>query len=302
MAEELYLTSSTGEELQFCFMRPSAEELCPELPFMIAGLPITLDSFGVSARLLSVDDFPPLPPISDDAPPSSTRPAMSASAAAEALERALTSGEPLVSLGELPAGDWRDLFQLPRVESALAAASAMQLQQLAVAAGNETLADLLLHHTLPRLLGRAVASQPHQPPQPQEARGHEPAALPPEMAELLTALLHAGSLRRCAPADFDASVLRCLCAAPAPAPPLHRPCAAVAPPLHRPCAAVAPPLHRPCAAVAPPLQGRPQNGVAQPLHSLCTLSAGTPAPALASAAREGGSDAGVVLLRGCEAG
>ena len=74
MAEELYLTSSTGEELQFCFMRPSAEELCPELPFMIAGVPITLDSFGVSARLLSVDDLPPLPPISDDAPPSSTRP------------------------------------------------------------------------------------------------------------------------------------------------------------------------------------------------------------------------------------
>ena len=249
MAEELYLTSSTGEELQFCFMRPSAEELSPELPFMIAGLPITLDSFGVSARLLSVDDLPPLPPVSNDAPTSSTFPAMSASAAAEALERALTSGEPLVSLGELPAGDWRDLFQLPRVESALAAASAMQLQQLAVAAGNETLADLLLHHTLPHLLGRAVASQPHQPPhqppQPQEARGHEPAALPPEMAELLTALLHAGSLRRCAPADFDASVLRCLCAAPAP--PLHRRCTAVAgEAAERRCTASAPPLHPLC--------------------------------------------------------
>ena len=214
MAEELYLTSSTGEELQFCFMRPSAEELCPELPFMIAGLPITLDSFGVSARLLSVDDLPPLPPIPDDAPPSTTHPAMSASTAAEALERALTSGEPLVSLGEIPAGDWRDLFQLPRVEAALAAASAMQLQQLAVAAANETLADLLLHHTFPRLLGQAAASQPHQPPhqppqpQPQEARGHEPAALPPETAELLTALLRAGSLRRCAPADFDVQVLQ----------------------------------------------------------------------------------------------
>mmetsp|Transcript_55594 Transcript_55594/g.133176 ORF Transcript_55594/g.133176 Transcript_55594/m.133176 type:complete len:267 (+) Transcript_55594:1102-1902(+) len=217
MAEELYLTSSTGEELQFCLMRPSADELCPELPLVIAGPPITLDSFGLSARLLSVDGHPPLQPISDDAPPSSTRPAMSASAAAEALERALASGEPLVSLGELPAGDWRDLFQSPRVESALAAASATQLQELAVAGGNETLADLLLHHTLPRLLSRTRASQPHQPPHqpphqlpqpPQEASGHEPAALPPEMAELLTALLCAGSLRRCAPADFDTSVLR----------------------------------------------------------------------------------------------
>jgi hypothetical protein len=75
------------------------------------------------------------------------------------------------------------------------------------------------------------------------------------MAELLAALLHAGSLRRCAPADFDASVLRCLCTASAP--PLHRLCAVSAPPLPRPCAAVAPPLHSLCSlctASAPSLQ------------------------------------------------
>ena len=271
---ELYLQGSMGEELQFCFMRPSAEDLCPELPFMIAGPPITLDSFGVPARLLSVDDLPPLPPIADDAPSSPNRPVMSVSAAAEALERALTSGEPLASLGEPQVGEWHDLFLSPRVESALAAARPTQLQRLAVEGGSETLADLLLHHTLPRLLGRAAASQPHQPPpqppQPQ-AESHEPAVLPPEIAELLTVLLRVGSLRRRAPTDFDAAVL-------------HSLCTATAPPLHRHCTATAPPLHSLCTASAPPL------------HPLCTASAGTPAPALTSAAREGGSDAGVVLL------
>ena len=276
-AEELYLTSSTGEELQFCYMRPSAEELCPELPFMIAGPPITLDSFGVPTRLLSMDDLPPLLLASDDAPSPSTRPVMPVSAAAEALERALTSSEPLLGLGELQAGDWRDLFQSPRAESALAAASPTQLQRLASEGGSETLADLLLHHTLPRLLGRSAASQPqqpHQPPQPQEqeVEGHEPTALPREMAELLTALLRAGSLRRCAPTDFDASVLL-----------LHRL-------LHRLRTTSVPSPHHLCTASAPPL------------HPLCTLSAGTRAPTLASTARKGGSDAGLVLLRVGEAG
>ena len=54
-------------------------------------------------------------------------------------------------------------------------------------------------HALPRLLCS---------PTPQD--GGEPAALLPPLAELLAALLRAGSLLRSAPADFDVGVLDAL--------------------------------------------------------------------------------------------
>ena len=70
--EELYVTSPTGEELQFVFLRPSAEELCPTLPFFIEGVTPSLETFGLAPRLLSEFDLPPFePPLAAQATPSS---------------------------------------------------------------------------------------------------------------------------------------------------------------------------------------------------------------------------------------
>lgn len=199
---ELYVTSPTGEELQFVFMRPTPEELCPPLPFFIEGPTPSLENFGLAPRMLTEFDLPPFPPPgAAAAPSSSSQPRVPASTAAELLERierALTSGEPLPDLTQLQAGDWRAMFESPPAgRPPVAAASAAQLQRLASEGGSETLADLLLVHTLLRLLQAG----------PQQQQGSEPAALPPALAGLLTELLRVGSLRHRRPAEFDATVL-----------------------------------------------------------------------------------------------
>ena len=224
----LYLTSPDGEELQFCFMRPTAEELCPELPFMIEAPRLSLENFGLPSRLIGHEDVL-LPQTAASAAATAAAAAAAAApvepgdahaapaGASELVHRAETAlarDEPLpAELSQLLAEDWRALFRdrASGDEPFFGAASAAQLKRLAQESGSEALADLLLWHALPRFL---LAVPQQQPPLQQQGDAlpppQEPAALPAELAELLTVLLQAGSRLRSAPPDFDADVLETL--------------------------------------------------------------------------------------------
>ena len=230
----LYVALPNEGLLQMCIMRPTPEDICPPLPFLVPppAAP-SLGAAGLASSVMAAADVIGW----SDAPsslPSSRMPrrADSASSRLSSSERlellrtaeqmALNESWPLaVDFVRLTSEDWSAAFAARRPAEGSGAEPFQQLgapalRRVALAAGSEALCDLLLQHALPRLLHPQEATG-SQRLRPSEGAGaiDEDVPLPAPLSALLLVLLHGGSHLRQSATDFDARVvhpLRCLSA------------------------------------------------------------------------------------------
>jgi len=201
----LYLETPDDELLQMCFVRPSARELVTPLPYFVQ-MPTTLQLPRPSVLPASVV-------LASTAAAASTQPAPAPSAqplatAARAsvlleLEQALLRGVALpAAVATLCDGDWQEALGTGR---ALDALEAGHIARLSRELRSESLAQQLLSHCLPRLLGAEAAGSADQ-------RDMDP--LPEPVSGALLELLHSSGLLRLPAAQFDLRVVEPLRASP----------------------------------------------------------------------------------------
>ena len=234
--------------LSMFFMRPSESSNCPELPFLVPPPPdaTSLSSAGLSPRVLSASDVcNPAHNASSASLHHHLRSAASSSAVAcdSAAERtallraaeeamiACDDGFRLVMPHLLPAAvcdlsrfqpaDWRAAAEeaMAADSSLFDALSAWQLRQVAEAARSETLCDLLVQTSFPRLLLlRSTEEREEQREQQEEGQQQQQqqaddadddsAPLPGALSALLLVLLRGGTFIRAPAADFERIVVQ----------------------------------------------------------------------------------------------
>ena len=58
--ENLYVETPRGEVLQMCFMRPTPEQLCPQLPFLIEAPELSAAACGIEPTPIAAEDAVPV--------------------------------------------------------------------------------------------------------------------------------------------------------------------------------------------------------------------------------------------------
>uniref|UniRef100_A0A7S2N498 Uncharacterized protein n=1 Tax=Haptolina brevifila TaxID=156173 RepID=A0A7S2N498_9EUKA len=196
----LYVDLGDEGLLQMCVMRPDMREIFPSLPFLVP--PPHVEAFA--AKLLPCTLGVAF--IGDEGENSATQRddadnSVDVARVLGAVEQALLRQQSLPDLSRMRAADWMAAFSSSlESEVPLRSLGTTSLRRLADAARSETLCDMLLRHSFPRLLQEHAAQQP-----PSEEVGGPDAAvpLPPELSELLLLLLRNGSALRLTMAEFE---------------------------------------------------------------------------------------------------
>lgn len=209
----LYVDVGDEGTLQMCVMRPSARETCPELPLLVTtpDVPSLAAERGLGAG--AVSGFEALEQVDapDDAP-----------LALRAVEQALMLHQPLpCNLDHVQDVDWTAAFASRAEGQPFQSLGANALHALALAAQSDALCDLLLRHSLPRLLQEQQttrggldtcgdSNRDGREGRMGEALGSDDASgalLPPMLSSLLLLLLRRGTALSLPIAEFERQVV-----------------------------------------------------------------------------------------------
>jgi hypothetical protein len=208
-----------GDEglLQMCVMRPTPEDVCTELPFLVpAPTAPDVDAAGLSlqsqvlpaADMLAVDAGL----TGNSMENTSAEPRAGCSALLIAVQEAALRGEALpADLAMVQPREWELLAA--NGEAPFRELDAAQLRRVAECAHSQDLCDLLLDHAFPRLLEREREEE--DAAAAVEAKGlGEARALPDALSALLMILLRDGTRMDLSEQDFDLRVVKRLRAVP----------------------------------------------------------------------------------------
>lgn len=217
----LYVETPDGEVLQMCFMRPTAEQLCPKLPFLLRVPEVSASACGLvpmpmpAELVLQQLDTEEISPAVHLAKGSSKL-------SPELLHRlcdALIRGEEIPDVSNIPLSEWhRALGPQSTDPLAILLRDPRRMLRVAVDSRSEALSDLLLDQFFPRLLEeqcecvlqQALVNARHLPSTSKKWPTSAPNAaqpLPPLLSELLVLLLHSSSKLRLGPSEFNHEVL-----------------------------------------------------------------------------------------------
>lgn len=205
----LYVKMPGGEVLQMCLMLPTAEQLCPPLPFLLRApeLKVGLPQLPLPAeRVLSWRSAADAQPAASC---STERGDLDASEILATLERALACGDAVLpDVSRVPLAEWRRALGAQSTDPLVdVLREPARLCRTASAAQSEAVCDLMLEACFPRLLeGVGIETAEAWP----DSAPAEVEPLPVPLSEALMLLLHSGSTLRLAPDDFDARVTSAL--------------------------------------------------------------------------------------------
>ena len=236
--EGFYVETPQGEVLQMCFMRPTAEQLCPSLPFLVPAPELSAAACGIEPMPMAAEHALP-----DRQPRQELEVASQQSSTGGSsldieeffgrLARALLRrDEALPDASAAVPADWERALSGDKgdpVSAYLIEAlrSPSHVHRLALAARSEALCDLLLQQCFPPLLrqeqatgdtdsGDLVAALARSPSVAASALASGPEAslapgpaqpLPPPLSELLVQLLQSGSMLRLELCEYDRRVV-----------------------------------------------------------------------------------------------
>ena len=222
--EGLYVETPQGEVLQMCFMRPTAEQLCPSLPFLVPAPELSAATCGIEPTPMAAEHVLP------ERRPAQELEVVSQQAARGGLSadvhelfgriaRALLRGDELLpDTSAVTPANWERALNPDEgdplsAQLSEALRSPARVQRLAIAARSEAVCDKLLERCLPPLLRQEQATG-------DRADGSQSAAgldagltsgaaqpLPPPLSELLVQLLQSGSVLRLEPCEYDRRVV-----------------------------------------------------------------------------------------------
>lgn len=208
--ENFYVSTPEGEVLQMCFMRPEPEQLCPSLPFLI-------EAPELSTACLDIDPMPmEAQSVLLSLPSREYSGVTSSSERVHLFLQALVRDEetlPDVSL--IPSSEWEQALLAAPSENLEAlmkqiSCSPSRLLQLARSLRAEKVCDALLERQFCDLLSLEEGSKKLHPLKDHGCSSHtfgDSSDLPFPFSDLLSELLHNGSVLRLARHQFQQHVI-----------------------------------------------------------------------------------------------